>query len=57
MWSPWLLWGKGRGRGIHQKVIAVIRPEMMRLGPGGRDGSGEKRSDLGYVRKVENKSC
>lgn len=20
-WSPWLLWGKGRGREIHQKVI------------------------------------
>lgn len=43
------LWGKGRGRGIHAEVMAVIGPEMMRLGPSGSGGGGEKGSDAGCI--------
>lgn len=49
--------GQGQRQGIHQKVMAAIRPELMKLGAGGRGRSGEKRSDPGLVWKVENRSC
>lgn len=38
------LWGEGEGS--HQKVIAMIRPEMMRLGPGGGGGKAERRGPI-----------